>query len=172
MKGPQRGRLASSPFLLFSLREHELDWWNDVLADRPQGDLLETRQLDNVELRQIQFAALSFLWHLGRRNPYAVRIISGASVDWVEKISELPLVTLLERVGMRADLLRSRLERAVAFAERLLNDGTSSKSDVCRSSQFAALQTLLTRPAEENYGQVPAAACSLSIPMQVLDKKL
>lgn len=172
MKGPQRGRLASCPFLLFSLREQELGWWDEALSDRRQGDLLEARRLDCPELSQIQFATMSFLWHLGRRNPYAVRIISGASVRWVEQITELPLVTLLDRIGMRADLMQSRIESTAALADRLLGDGTSSVSAVCRSSQFTALQTLLTRTGNNHYSQLPAAACSLSVPMRVLEKKL
>lgn len=172
MKGPQRGRLAASPFLLFSLREHELDWWDDALQDSHQRDFSESPQLDSPALRQIQFAALSFLWHLGRRNPYAVRIISGAGVAWVDQITQLPLVTLLDRIGMRADLMCSRLENAAAFADRLLSDGTSSRSVVSRSSQFAALQMLLTRKGVDDYATLPSAACSLSVPMQVLDKKL
>jgi len=172
MKGPQRGRLASSPFLLFSLREQEPGWWDEALSDPGQGDLLETRQLDCLELSQIQFAALSFLWHLGRRNPYAVRIISGASVGWVERITQLPLVTLLDRIGMRADLMQSRLESSATLTDRLLGGGTSSRSDVCRSSKFAAFQTLLTRTGNDHYTQLPAAACSLSAPLRVLNKKL
>ncbi len=172
MKGPQRGRLAVSPFLLFSMREQELDWWDDALSDRRQADLLEPRQLDSPELRQIQFAALSFVWHLVRRNPYAVRIISGASVAWCERVSELPVVTLLDRIGARGDLMQSRLDSAASLADRLLSDGTSSMKNVRRSSQFAVWQTLLTREGFDNDSRLPAAACRLSAPAKVLNKKL
>ena len=172
MKGPQRGRLAASPFLLFSLREDDIGWWDTALLDRRQADLLENDELDSPDLYRIQFAALSFLWHLGRRNPYAVRIVSGASVAWCEKVTELPLLTLLNRIGARSDLMQSRLDGTAVFAKRLLGDGTSSSKTVRRSSQFAALQSLLTKAGVENNSRLPAAACRSSTPVRVLDKKL
>jgi hypothetical protein len=103
LKGPQRGRLAAAPFLLFSLRECDPEWWDTVLIDQHQADLLPVAELEDPELRRIQSVALSFLWQLARRNPYAVRIISCATVSWCEKITDLPLITLLDRIGSRGD---------------------------------------------------------------------
>ena len=157
MKGPQRGRLAAAPFLLFSFREHDLEWWDSALTDKPQGDLMAVADLENQELRRIQTAALSFLWQLARRNPYATRIISGATVSWCERITDLPLVTLLDRIGVRGDLMQSRLDTPDVLGERLLGDGTSSRRNVRRSSQFTALQSLLTRATFDNYKRLPAA---------------
>ena len=172
LKGPQRGRLAAAPFLLFSLREDDVPWWAGVLADQHQGDLMAAAEHESPELRRIQTAAMSFLWQLARRNPYAARIISGASILWCDKITSLPLVTLLNRIGGRGDLIVSRLEKPVALGERLLGSGTSSRRQVRRSSQLTALQTLLTGIETGNYTQLPAAACSMSGPLRVLDKKL
>jgi hypothetical protein len=129
-------------------------------------------ELDNPELRRIQTAALSFLWQLARRNPYATRLISGATVSWCEKITDLPLVTLLDRIAARSDLMQSRLEHSDAQGVRLLGDGTSSKRSVRRSSQLAALQSLLTHASFDNYTRLPAAACTMAAPMRVQDKKL
>jgi len=171
MRGPQRGRLAATPFLLFSLRECDLDWWDSALDESPQGDLMAAAELDDPELRRIQIAALSFLWHLARRNPYATRIISGASVWWCEKIVDLPLVTLLDRIGTRADLMQSRLDDPIKLGARLLSDGTSSRTRVRRSTQLVALQTLLTHATFEDYSSLPAAACQMKRPMRVQDKK-
>ena len=172
LKGPQRGRLAAAPFLLFSIREHDPQWWEDALADTRQGDLMAAADIESPDLRCLQSAALSFLWQLACRNSYAVRIISGASISWCEKITELPLVTLLDRVGARSDLMLSRLDSPDQPGGRLLGNGTSSKRSVRRSSQLTALQSLLTRSAIDNYTQLPAAACSMTGPMRVLDKKL
>jgi hypothetical protein len=47
MKGPQRGRLAAAPFLLFSFRERDLVWWDEALLDNRQGDLMAVAYLDN-----------------------------------------------------------------------------------------------------------------------------
>jgi len=171
LKGPQRGRLAATPFLLFSFREFDSQWWDTALVDQPQADLLPVAELDDPQLSRIQTAALSFLWQLAHRNPYAVRIISCASVSWCEKITELPLVTLLDRMGSRGDLMESRLDSPDKFCERLLSAGTSSRPKVRRSSQLTALQSLLTRPGYDNYARLPAAACAMPKPMRVQDKK-
>ena len=172
LKGPQRGRLAASPFLLFSFRENDPEWWQDALADQRQGDLMASEDLASPELRSIQTAALSFLWQLSRRNAYAVRIISGATIAWCASISELPIITLLDRVGTRADLMLSRLDNPDPIGERLLGEGTSSERSVRRYSQLTALQSLLTRPAAGNYTALSAAACRMEGPLRVLDKKM
>jgi hypothetical protein len=172
MKGPQRGRLAAAPFLLFSFRERDLDWWDEALVENLQEDLMAAPDLDNPQLQRIQIAALSFLWHLARRNPYATRIITGANVSWCEKITDLPLVTLLDRIGARGDMMQSRLDNSNRFGGRLLGDGTSSRRTVRRSSQLVALQSLLTQATFDNYTRLPAAACAMPRPMRVQDKKI
>ena len=172
MKGPQRGRLAAAPFLLFSFRERDLEWWDAALVENHQGDLMSAPELDNPALRCIQTASLSFLWHLSRRNPYATRIISGATVSWCEKITDLPLVTLLDRIGVRSDLMQSRLNSPDEHGARLLGNGTSSRRKVRRSSQLVALQSLLTHARIDHYQMLPAAACNMAGPMRVQDKKI
>ncbi len=171
LKGPQRGRLAAAPFLLFSFRENDLQWWTSVLADSHQGDLMATALVSPAHLRGIQTAGLSFLWHLALRNPYAARIISGASVSWCEKITSLPLVTLLNRISSCPDLMVSRLETPTAIGERLLDSGTSSRRKIRKSSHFSAWQTLLTRTGAERSSRLPAAACRMNAPLRVLEKK-
>ncbi|NQV87902.1 MAG: hypothetical protein HQ492_12585 [Woeseiaceae bacterium] len=170
MKGPQRGRLAAAPFLLFSLREREPEWWDDALADRRQGELMAAAELSSPELCRLQTAALSFVWQLGRRNPYAARIISGATITWCEKITALPLIIVLDRIGARGDLMQSRLESQAGINKRLISDGTSSSQTVRRSSHLAILQTLLTRSGLDNYTRLPAAACKMPRTMRVRDK--
>jgi hypothetical protein len=172
MKGPQRGRLAAAPFLLFSFRERDLDWWDEALVENLQKDLMDAPELDDPQLQRIQIAALSFLWHLARRNPYATRIITGANVSWCEKITDLPLVTLLDRIGARGDMMQSRLDNSNGFGGRLLGDGTSSRRTVRRSSQLVALQSLLTQATFDDYTRLPAAACAMPRPMRVQDKKI
>jgi len=171
MRGPQRGRLAATPFLLVSFRERDLDWWDAALLETHQADLMAPLELDHPELRRIQTAAISFLWHLARRNPYATRIVSGAAVSWCEKITELPLVILLDRIGARGDLMQSRLDGPGKLGARLLGEGTSSRPKVRRSSQLVALQSLLTQATFDNYAKLPAAACHMPRPLRVQDKK-
>lgn len=172
LKGPQRGRLAVAPFLLFSVREQDLVWWADALLESCQGDLIAAADLEDLTLQHIQVAALSFLWQLAHQNPYAVRVISGASLAWCEQLCDLPLVTLLARVGARGDLMISRVEETAAAGKRLLGDGLSSNSDVRRSTQMSVLQMLLTQSPLERITRLPAAACSLSGPIRALHKKV
>lgn len=172
LKGPQRGRLATAPFLLFSLREGDLEWWQKALTNDRQGDLMAEPEQLNIPLRRIQTAALSFLWQLARQNPYVARVVSGATISWCDMITDLPLVTLLDRAGARGDLIKSRLGHSDTIAERLLGDGVSSRRELRRSSQLRALQALLTRADVDQYARLPAAACNLSGPVRVRDKKL
>lgn len=172
LKGPQRGRLAAAPFLLFSIRENDLEWWEKALADNRQGDLMPEPKLSNTELRGIQSAAIGFLWQLARRNPYAARIMSGATIAWCEKLAAMPLVTLLDRVAGRSDLMTSRLEDHGDSGHHLLGCGTSSRQRVRRAAQLIVLQSLLTRTGSEQYTRLPAAACKMAGPrLKVAEKR-
>ena len=171
LKRPQRGRLARAPFLLFSLRETDMQWWESALADQVQEDLLEVREISSAHLRRIQIAALSFLSQLCRRNAYAARIVSGATIPWCERISELPLITLMDRVATRDDLLLSRLHASDAAGKSLLAAGTSSKRQVRKFSHMRALQSLLATSRRDN-AQLPAAACVMTTLSRSLDKKV
>ncbi len=172
LKGPQQGRLANAPFLLFSLRETDLEWWADALIERRQTDLIAASEISDPELRRIQTAALSFLWQICQRNPYAARVLTGATIAWCEKIIELPLLTLLNRIAARDDLMVSRLEPRHESAACLLAGGISSKPQVRRSSQLSTLQTLLTNTGLDEYARFSSAACSMTAPARVRDKKV
>ena len=162
LKGPQRGRLAKTPFLLFSFREHDPDWWNDALADVGQRSLIDEVEAMSPAFARVQTAALSFLWQLGRRNPYVARIVAGVSMSWCEKIAGLPLVVLLERAGCRGDLIAPRPIHPAAVGERLLRNGTSSKPTLRRSSQLSALHSVLTGGAGERHARLSSAACRMT----------
>ncbi len=172
LKGPQRGRLAATPFLLFSLREDDTSWWRKALADDRQRDMIDSVELEDPLMRCVQAATLSFLWQLAQRNAYAVRVISGASIEWCEIVAELPLLTLLERMASRGDLIQSRLQIPDEIGQRLMGSGASSSMRLRRSSQLCALQTLLTRASTEPCARLPSAACNLSGPARALLKKV
>ena len=164
LKGPQRARLAAAPFLLFSLREIDLDWWASALADDRQGDLIAVPKHATEALCGLQSASISFLWQLADRNPYAARIISGATIAWCEMLTGPPLVTVLKRVGMRSDLIISRPGVIDLAHSQLLGLGVSSRRDIRRSSHFTALQSLLTRSRVDQSQRLSAAACSMPAP--------
>jgi len=159
LKGPQKGRLAASPFLLFSIRESDLAWWKQGLRDDPQRPLLQ--DLAAPDVYAVQTAAIGVLWQLARDNPYLARLISGACKPWCDLLADLPLIHVLDRVAHRADLIRPRLTDTSDTFRRLLTAGTSSRSVLRRSAQIAALQKLLTKSSAQGYTQLPAAACKM-----------
>jgi len=164
LKGPQKGRLASAPFLLFSLRENDLRWWQDALAAGPQISLLRSPDLATDNVRALQSAGIGFLWQLARRNAYAVRILTGSSVAWCDLLLRQSLITLLERVGTRGDLMQSRLDDRYGKDDKFLTGGASSRKQVRRSSHIVALQSMLTSNRAKTATRQSAAACNLSIP--------
>lgn len=162
--GPQKGRLAAAPFLLFSMREDDPQWWQRALADTLQHDLVVTLKPLCTELISLQSAGISFLWQLARVNPYAARIIAGASVVLCDMLADLPLVTVLERTGARSDLVASRLGEQDKYGSQLLAKGASSQRKVRRAAHVVALQSLLTRSRGEQYLPLSAAACNMPRP--------
>lgn len=164
LKGPQKGRLAVAPFLLFSLRENDLSWWSDVLSVGSQLDLMEPPAMASDDIRALQSASIGFLWQLSRRNPYAARIITGANLAWCELLAEQPLITLLERSAARGDLMTSRLGDDYDASSQFLAGGASSRHNVRRSSHIVALQSMLTTSRHDPELRLSAAACRLSIP--------
>ena len=157
LTGVRREQLAAIPFLLFSMRQNDDDWWRAAMNEQPQLNPDQLQQ--SRELREVQTAAISFLWQLVRRDPYVARMISGASMQWCELLAELPLVTLLNRTAWRSDLLGSRFDIATASIgwQRCVH----SNSRVRRCAQIAELQALLFATADDNYQRMAAAACTM-----------
>lgn len=162
----QLSRLAGVPFLLFSFRERDDDYWQRVLADDPQIDLIDSGNPLDEPIGQLQVAGLSFLWQLARRNPYAARVVSGAPVSWCERVAALTLVSFLQKAATRGDLLRMRFSDDDRVWRRLLHNGTSTQRQTRLASHHSALQSMLTRAPEPNYGRLSAAAC------RIRDKKV
>ncbi len=159
-------RLAGTPFLLFSFREQDDEYWQRVLADDPQFDLMDSSNPPTEKFRALQTAGLSFLWHLSRRNPYAVRIVSGAPVSWCERLAGFTLVGLLERAATRDDVLGVRFPNEDIVWGRLLGNGISSKRSLRRTSHHCALQMLHTRGQQFQFDRIPTAACNLQVPVK------
>lgn len=158
MHRPQRSRLAEAPFLLFTLREYDLEWWREALQEKSQADWMQHNKATE-SLFRIHSAALGFLWQLALRNPYAARLVSGASITWCEMLTEVPLVKLIDQVADRADLSRSRLDiDTTAFFNA---DCTSAQKPIRRASHFVALQSLLTTPVVDHDHSLRSAACRM-----------
>lgn len=156
-------RLAAAPFLLFSFRENDDALWRRLLADAPQGDLIEDTPVDDTDLSGLQSAGLAFLWALSRRNPYVARLVTGATLDWCDRLAGSTLARLLGRVSGRL-VICARFGAGDARLERLLQGGASVDSTVRKAAQVAVLQSLLTRGRDAEYHRVPAAARDLRLP--------
>ena len=160
----QQARLGRAPFLLFSFREAEDDFWDHVLSQDRQLDLITTAPSPDAVTRVLQVAGLSFLWHLSRRNPYVLRLVSGAPVSWCERVAGLTLIGLLDRTSHRADLVTPRFSQQEHIWQRLVTSGTSKKLTLRAMSHRSALQAMLTCARQVNYERLQAAAASLPSP--------
>ena len=158
----QIDRLSASPFLLLSLRERETTFWREIEADPKAMDLFEAPGKSRDELA---VAAVSFVWQLTRRNPYAARLVTGASPRWCERLGEFTLLTLLQRVASRRDFLRPRFADNPGCWRKLLGSGLSSQVQVRESAYFACLQTLVTEQPDTPPRRLRAAACKGSMPV-------
>jgi hypothetical protein len=157
----ERARLAAAPFLLFSFREHDHDYWQQLLDENPQADLIHSCERPDRLVRELQLAGLGFLWQLARRNPYAVRLLCGAPVSWSEQLSRPTLVWLLQRAAARHDLLSLRFANNDVVWRRLLGSGISAREVDRRASHHFALQVMLARRREAQRDRLPAAACAM-----------
>ena len=161
----RRERLADAPFLLFTLRECDAALWSVLLADQPQRDLFAP--CPSAGQRELQLACLAWLWELARRNPYVARIVAGAPLQWCERIAAYPLVRLL-RHPADADLLRPRFGVDSPMYRRLLLRGGSALRVARAATQVAAMQAMLTTSDFAQYGRLPAAACRMKPPSQLV----
>lgn len=166
MTQSQITRLASATFLLFSFREHDDEYWQRILGDESQIDLIDSADPPDERIQQLQVAGLSFLWQLVHRNPYAARIVSGASVTWCERLAEQTLVALLHRVAGRGDLMRLRFQDEKDVWRRLLDAGIGSSYQARLASQHSALQAMLTPRDARQFNRMSAAACGMRAPGQ------
>ena len=164
ISGKQVERLADVPFLLMSLNESDDTYWDRCLLDRPVRDLFTPVHTETDSLAQIASAALGFLWQLARKNPYAVRLISGASLNWCEQLAACTLLHVLQRAVEDQRIVAPRLAEDSVFWHRLLGAGLSSEMGVRRASHLSALQTVLTPVATATNRHFRSAACYSSVP--------
>ena len=156
--------LATTPVLLFSFREDDERYWTRILEAPPVRDLFSIQGHRDIDT--LVSAALGFLWQLARRNPYALRLISGATLYWCERIAEQTFYPLLSAVRQNAAIPAPRLADDAAFWSALLEQGTSPREDARHAAQFGALQAILTRPRTDS-GQslLPRAAKTMRPPV-------
>lgn len=155
-------RLARAPFLLMSFRENDERFWDEVHAAEPRYDLF-AESLPSERARLVS-AGLGFAWRLARQNPYALRLVCGASLHWCERLSERPLVHVLDCAAARDDILTLRGDADAHLWSKLLFAGVSNASRQRVASHLSALQMLLTRTSDEPRSRWASAACRTRVP--------
>lgn len=156
-------RLSAAPFLLLSLRERDEEYWSMLSNDGRSGELLASPD-SGGGAGQLGAACIAFLWQLSRRNPYATRLVSGATLSWCEQLADCTLLPVLQRMAGRADLIRPRRAGDVEFWNKLLGAGLSPERSMRRAAQLSALQFILTDDPASRYRAMRAAACSTAQP--------
>lgn len=162
LSGAQRERLARTPFLLLSLAEDDELRWQPLFSEQTTRDLLQCVQLRDEAASRIIAAGLGFLWQLAQRNPYAARLVSGASLDWCEQLSACTLMDLIARAVEDHALLSPRMADRPDLWDRLLTAGVSSRRQVRLAARVATLQTVLIQSQARPYRPVATAACRTS----------
>ena len=136
-------RLARTPFLLFSFREHDDVYWDRILTEPVSPGLFQGRVSDNV--KTLMSSALGFIWHLAQRDPFTLRLFSGAPLSWCESIADLTLHHLLDAVQRSNDLPVLRFAYHRELWRSLLYGGVSDKELVRMAAQMSGLQIVLSR---------------------------
>lgn len=164
LKDSQVENLSKTPFLLFSLREREADYWETIFANPVTRDLFTESASRSDEQSRLVAASLGFLWQLAKRNPYAARLICGASLYWCEQIAETTICQLLAIAGSRSDLLTLRFSHDQELWRKLLQDGIRREHQIRDAAQLSALQFVLTRSDSYSNKSWPIAARTVQRP--------
>jgi hypothetical protein len=163
-------RLAVTPFLLPSFRERDDEFWDPVFAEVSRRDLFTEHERPCDDLARLISAGLGFVWQLARQNPFAARLVCGASLYWCEQLTERTFFQLLATAGMRADVLTLRCPTEAGLWTKLLASGISREKQVRRAAHISALQSVLTRASVPDRKRWAAAACAVKVPtMRVAD---
>ena len=141
---PETNRLAATPFLLFSFRENDDLYWTRILAESSARDLFSATPARDVDT--LISAALGFIWQLAQHNTYALRLFSGTTLYWCERIAELTFYRLLDAVRCAGDVPVPRFPEQHELWRKLLASGVSGEQTIREAAQISALQAALTSP--------------------------
>lgn len=156
-------RLASAPFLLFSLGEEQADPWADAQEASAAADLFAHSECLDAPARLLA-AALGFIWQLARRNPHSLRLLTGASLHWCERLAEQALVDVVDRAGLRPEALVLRAAGNANVWRKLLSDGVRQRETLRVAAQLSAMHMMLTGLSDSSAERWAAAACRRRAP--------
>jgi hypothetical protein len=160
----QSTRLSRTPFLLLSFRERDDRFWESIFDDPRGRDLFSVPSSAADELGRLIAAGLGFVWQLAKHNPYATRLICGASLHWCEQLAERTFLHILALAGMHPNVLVLRSVAVVELWTKLLEGGVSRENDIRHAAHISALQCVLTSAAMPTRRRWAAAACAVRTP--------
>lgn len=164
-------RLSGAPFLLLSFRERDDEFWEGIFAEVVHGDLFAVPEPPSDDLGRLISAGLGFVWQLARQNPFAARLVCGASLYWCEQLTERTFFRVLATAGARADVLTLRCPTDAGLWAKLLASGVSRERQVRHAAHISALQSVLTRAPIPDRKRRAAAACTAkAATMKVADE--
>jgi hypothetical protein len=164
-------RLSVTPFLLLSFRERDDEFWEGIFAEVAHRDLFALQKQPSDDFGRLIAAGLGFVWQLARQNPFAARLVCGASLYWCEQLTERTFFRVLATAGARADVLTLRCATDAGLWAKLLASGVSREKQVRRAAHISALQSVLTRSSMPDRKRWAAAACAVKVPtMKVADE--
>lgn len=161
----QAERLSWTPFLLFSFRERDDRFWEPMFESDGNGDLFSPAGETSDGVGRLVAAGLGFVWQLAKHNPYAARLICGASLHWCEQLTERTFLHVLAIAGRQRDVLTIRSAADDELWRKLLGNGTSRERAVCRAAHISALQRVLTHAMQPTAKRFAAAACATRPPL-------
>ncbi len=103
--GEALARLAQAPFLLYELRAPDPGFWERTFSGA--SDLLDNASRGDARWAGQVASTLGFLWHLSKRDLHAARLFTGSATDWCRRLSETPLIHVINRAlveGIRPEL--------------------------------------------------------------------
>ena len=130
-------RLADMPFLLFDL--------SDVGPDTAGGqgpDLFAERDPVCDDLKLL---GLCFAWHLSRRDPFALRVTTGATRDWSDWLAAQAYSSLPDLQAQSPGPLRPVLTDLAIFWPGLVTAVRGRRTLAWQALRAAGLQHLLNR---------------------------
>lgn len=171
MSQNQVERLAGVPFLLLSFCETDETYWDKRRPVASNDDLFSAAPAGAGPRYRIASAGLAFLWQLARRNPYAARLVCGASLGWCEQLAACTLLHVLECAVIDPCLVRPRLAPDEIFWQRLLGPALSSEPAVRRAARLCAMQAILQPDSARPGRNFRSAACRSTVPSLQLHER-
>ena len=135
----EQASLARVPFLIFSLEDRQEERWQRLFDGNP--DLLD--ESTDPDWVPITTAAVAFLWQLARRAQHDVRLFTGCSHAWCQRLAGHRLMLVTNNalsLGIHPEL---RFADNSAWWDRLLEACRQPESAVHDAGKMMAMQRLL-----------------------------